>query len=107
MAREIRVILTDDIDGSEDARTVEFSFGKVDYTIDLSEANVAKLEEALAPFIEKAERVTRRRGKKAVAPRARQGGSAGIRVWARENGYEVSDRGRVPAEVIAAYEAAN
>lgn len=107
MAREIRVILTDDIDGSADARTVEFSLDKSDYSIDLSPANVAKLEEALAPFIANAERASRRRPRKAAAPRGRQGGSAPIREWARANGFTVSDRGRVPAEVIAAYEAAN
>ena len=47
MAREIRVILTDDIDGSADARAVEFSLDKAAYTIDLSEANIAKLEARL------------------------------------------------------------
>ncbi|MBK7822600.1 MAG: Lsr2 family protein [Tessaracoccus sp.] len=108
MAREIRVILTDDIDGSADARAVEFSLDKAEYTIDLSDANVAKLEAALAPFIAKAERVGRRKassGRKAA--RSPKGGLAEIRTWARDNGYEVSDRGRIPANVMEAYEAAN
>ena len=110
MAREIRVILTDDIDGSADARAVEFSLDKTAYTIDLSEANIAKLEAALAPFIAKAERVGRRKaapaGRKPVA-RSSKGGLAEIRDWARANGYEVSDRGRIPGNVMEAYEAAN
>jgi hypothetical protein len=110
VAREIRVILTDDIDGSADARAVEFSLDKAAYTIDLSEANIAKLESALAPFIAKAERVGRRKaasaGRKAGA-RSPKGGLAEIREWARANGYEVSDRGRIPANVMEAYEAAN
>ena len=54
MARQIRVFLTDDIDGSDADRTVEFSLGSASYSIDLSDANAAKLEEALAPFIAKA-----------------------------------------------------
>ena len=99
MAREIRVILTDDLDGTEADQTVEFSLGNASYSIDLSDANVAKLEAALEPFIAKAEKV---RG-----GRAGRGGTAEIRAWARENGFEVSDRGRVPADVMAAYEAAN
>ena len=112
MAREIRVILTDDIDGGEGARTVEFSLDKTAYSIDLSEANIAKLEAALAPYIAKAERVRPRRtaasagGRKAAGSRS-GGGSSAIREWARANGYEVSDRGRVPGAVVAAYEAAN
>ena len=110
MAREIRVILTDDLDGTEADQTVEFSLGNVSYSIDLSDANVAKLEAALEPFIAKAEKVRGRRSRRtsaAAGGRAGRGGTAEIRAWARENGYEVSDRGRVPADVMAAYEAAN
>lgn len=106
MARQVRVILTDDIDGSEGARTVEFSLEKTSYTIDLSEANIAKLESALAPFVAKAER--RRKspaGRKSAAGKSSTGGSAVVREWARAQGYEISDRGRVPAVVLQAYEA--
>lgn len=110
MAREIRVILTDDIDGGEASRTVEFSLDKAAYTIDLNEDNIAKLEAALTPFIAKAERVSRRATAAGTRPRrttGRSGGSAAIRAWARENGYELSDRGRVPNAVMEAYEAAH
>ena len=104
MACQIRVFLTDDIDGSDADRTVEFSLGSASYSIDLSDANAAKLEEALAPFIAKAQRVGRTR--KAAAP-GRGANTAAVRVWARENGFEVSDRGRVPANVLEAYNAAH
>ena len=109
MAREIRVTLIDDLDGSEATQTVEFSFAGSTYTIDLNEANAAKLEAALKPYIEKGEKV---RGRRAVAaarrtPQARKGGTAEIRSWARENGFDVSDRGRIPADVLTAYEAAH
>ncbi|MFT3887883.1 MAG: Lsr2 family protein [Arachnia sp.] len=108
MAREIRVILTDDIDGSADARTVEFSLDKVAYTIDLSDANLTKLEDALAPFIAKAEKVGRKRpAARKAATRGAKAGLTEIREWARANGYEVSDRGRIPANVMEAYEADN
>lgn len=110
MAREIRVILTDDIDGGEGARSVEFSLDKSAYSIDLSEANIAKLEAALAPYIAKAERVGRRKAASTGTRRSsasRSGGSSAVREWARANGYTISDRGRVPGAVLEAYEAAN
>ncbi len=107
MAKEIRVYLKDDLDGSEASQTVEFSLFGATYTIDLSDANVARLEEALKPFIEKAERVKGRRNSRGSASRGRKSGTAEIRAWARANGHEVSDRGRIPADVVAAYEAAN
>ena len=111
MARQIRVILTDDLDGSEGAQTVEFALAGQAYSIDLSEANTRKLEEALAPFIEKAERVGGRGRARKAAPRSSSSRSssntAAIREWAKANGFQVSDRGRIPADVVAAYEAAN
>lgn len=111
MAREIRVILTDDIDGGEADQTVEFSLGNAAYSIDLNASNVARLEAALEPFIAKAERVRNPRGGKrggsATTTRTGKGGTAAIRAWAKENGYQVSDRGRIHADIIAAFEAAN
>lgn len=103
MARTIQIILTDDIDGSADAQPVSFGFAGNDYTIDLAPANLAKLEEALAPFIAKAERVGRRKGKRGAA--VAKNDTSAIREWAAANGFEVSDRGRIPAAVLAAYEA--
>jgi len=109
MAREIRVILTDDLDGSAATQTVEFSLAGNAYTIDLSDANVAKLEAALKPFIDKAEKVrgARQGGGRRQQGRASRGGTTAVRDWARSNGYEVSDRGRIPADILAAYEAAH
>ncbi|AQX16349.1 hypothetical protein BCR15_13320 [Tessaracoccus lapidicaptus] len=106
MARQVRVFLVDDIDGSPDARTIEFSLGRDSYTIDLTEKNAAKLESALAPFIEKATKAGRKAGA-ARKPASRKTDNNAVREWARENGRKVSDRGRIPADVIAAYEAAH
>lgn len=111
MAREIRVFLTDDIDGSEATQTVEFSVAGTAYTIDLNDANAAKFEAALAPYVDKADRVrTGRRPastRRSSASRSASGATAEIRAWARDNGFKISDRGRIPANVIAAYESAH
>lgn len=106
MARQVRVFLVDDIDGSPDARTIEFSLGRDSYTIDLTEKNIAKLETALAPFVEKAAKGSRKASARRPAAR-RQTDNNAVRQWARENGRKVSDRGRIPADVVAAYEAAH
>jgi len=111
MARKVEVTLVDDIDGSPAERNVTFRFDGKTYEIDLSADNYARLAEALAPFIGSGRRVTRTSTVRAAAPGRRTGSSssnaAEIRVWAAENGHEVSDRGRIPADVVAAYEAAN
>lgn len=95
----------DDMDKSEGAETIAFSYKGVDYKIDLAEKNEAKFDKALAPFIEKATKVS---SKKAPAKSNKGGGRsdlAEIRAWAQSNGYEVSDRGRIAADVIAAFDA--
>lgn len=107
MARKIEVTMIDDIDGTSPASTVEFSFEGTSYEVDLSEANKAKLAQALEPYLEAGRKVqgSRRRGRKSSTP----GGvdPAAVRRWAEANGKEVSPRGRVPREIIAAYLAAN
>lgn len=108
MARLVRVIYTDDLDGTEGARPVEFSIGGDAYTIDLSEKNEAEFRALFEPYIVKAEKVGRKRGGRATAAAAAKGNSnAEIREWARANGYRVSERGRISADILAAYEAAN
>jgi hypothetical protein len=110
MAQKVQVLLVDDFDGGTADETVQFGIDGTAYEIDLSAANAAGLRDALAPYVAVARRVgarggTRRRG------RARSSSGAGsareVREWARENGYQVSERGRVPADVMEAYRAAN
>lgn len=115
MAQKVQVILTDDIDGGDATETVEFALDSVGYVIDLSESNTKALRDALAPFIA----AGRREGKvrptvrntaprsNGAAPARARGDLSVVRAWARENGFDVSDRGRVSGEVKAAYEAAN
>lgn len=108
MARKTYVELIDDIDGSKAEETVSFALDGVAYEIDLSEDNAAKLRGELGTWVEKARRVGGRRSRGASTSSA--GGSNDtprIREWARSNGHDVSDRGRIPAEVFEAYDAAH
>ena len=126
MAKQVITLLTDDLDGGEADRTVEFGLDGVNYTIDLSEKNAGKLRKALDPFLNAATRVGRS-GVAATARRAapagagRRGAASGgraapagtgrasrdqnqaIREWANKNGYEVSERGRIPSHIVEAY----
>ena len=109
MAQSVSVIVTDDLDGSEGAQPVAFGFEGVSYEIDLTAKNRARLEKALAPFIAAARRAPRR-GR--VRGARRPGGGAqtdraAIRAWAKTAGLNVSERGRISAEVIRRYEAAH
>lgn len=107
MAREVQILLKDDVDGSDADRNVLFALDGVEYEIDLSQANIAKLTGALEPWINKARRV-RGAGRQRVRRRPSDGPATNdVRMWARANGHEVSDRGRIPASVLAAYEAAH
>ncbi len=108
MSKNVSVIITDDLDGSENAETVSFGFGGVIYEIDLAKKNRAKLERALAPFIEAARKAPRggaRRGASRVGgPRIDRGQ---VRAWAKAAGLKVSERGRISADIMRQYEAAH
>ncbi|GAB3110536.1 Lsr2 family protein [Janibacter alkaliphilus] len=111
MAQRVQVILEDDIDGGEAHETITFGLDGVTYEIDLNEANAARLRDALAPYVGAGRRVGGRRGGGA---RSGSGGGGGrrkdlaeVRDWARGKGYEVSDRGRISAEVLEAYDKAH
>lgn len=113
MAQKIQVILIDDLDGGPADETVNFGLDGTSYEIDLSTENVEKLREALAPWVGHARRLGRtqlrsRRARTGSASAPASGPSANtIREWARANGYTVSERGRIAADVREAYEAAH
>jgi hypothetical protein len=108
MAQKVNIVLVDDLDGSEANETVSFGLDGTTYEIDLSEKNAGGLREALAPYVAGARKTAGgRRGRKGSTTSNLGPSPRLVRDWARSNGYEVSDRGRVPADVIAAYEAAN
>ncbi|WP_425308101.1 Lsr2 family protein [Ammonicoccus fulvus] len=105
MAQRVQVILEDDIDGSTADETIRFGLDGVDYEIDLSEANAEKLRSDLAQWVGHARRLSRGRSTASAAGR-KAGSPTEIRAWAQANGIEVNARGRVPASVREAYEAA-
>jgi hypothetical protein len=113
MAQKVTVSLVDDMDGSTAAETVEFGLDGVSYEIDLSDSNAKKLRDALAGYVSAARRAGGRRRSAGAGRRAGGGGgtrpsvdreqNAAIREWARKQGMKISDRGRIPAEVLEAY----
>ncbi|MFF5371326.1 Lsr2 family protein [Streptomyces sp. NPDC013187] len=113
MAQKVQVLLLDDLTGGDADETISFGLDGKDYEIDLNEKNAAKLRKALAPFL-KAGRKTGgkssagNRGRKAKPSRSESEPSSEVyRKWAASNGYEVSNRGRVPQSIKDAYAAAN
>jgi hypothetical protein len=108
MAQKVQVLLVDDLDGSEATETVTFGLDGVAYEIDLSSGNAGRLREELAHYVEHARKAAgaaaqgRRRRPRSGAGREQ---SARIREWAKANGYKVNERGRIPANIVAEYEA--
>jgi len=108
MAQKIKVLLIDDVDGTDAVETISFGLDGVQYEIDLSEENAAKLRDDMAHWIGHARRSGgRRRTSRSSGGSRSSSDAAKIRTWAREQGYQVSDRGRVPAEIREAYERAH
>src|ERR1700722_6138169 len=108
MAQHIQTLFIDDIDGGAAEGTVRFALDGTNYEIDLSGKHSHELRAALRKYVEHARKVggaTRRRG-----PRGGRGSSpadtGAVRAWAQENGYDIKDRGRVPADLVAKYQAA-
>lgn len=98
---------TDDLDGGVAAGTVSFSFDGSNYEIDLSKKNRIAMEKVLKPYIDHARKARSTRNRRPVtATTSRRSDLAAIRAWAPENGFEVSERGRISHEVVEAYDAA-
>lgn len=107
MAQRVNIVLVDDIDGSDATETVSFGLDGTSYEIDLNEKHAAKLRDALAPYVGHARKVGGGRRTRAKAASAGGASAAEVRAWARDNGYTVPDRGRIPADVRAAFDSAN
>ena len=117
MAQKVTVTLVDDLDGGQADETVEFALDGVSYQIDLSNDNASELRDALSGYVSSARRAG---GRKKSGPRPSSSGrsSSGstsadreqnqaIREWARKRGLKVSDRGRIPADIVDQYHKAN
>ena len=107
MAQKVNIVLVDDLDGTEATQTVTFGLDGTTYEIDLNDANADALREAVSGYVGHARKVTGgRRGRKS------SGGSSSsntkdVREWAKAQGMEVSERGRISADVQQAYDAAH
>jgi hypothetical protein len=106
MAQKVPVALEDDLDGGPADETVRFGFGGAEYEINLSEKNAAGFREKLAPFIEHARKAGRGQSRRAARTAAGRHRSGDIRAWAKDQGIAVSERGRIPADVVKQYHAA-
>ena len=111
MAKRVQVTLVDDTDGTDADETVSFALDGVSYEIDLNSHNSEKLRNSFAPWIGFATRSGGRRStgraSSGKASSASRKDTSSVRDWARKNGYTVSDRGRISAEVQAAYDKAS
>jgi Lsr2 len=111
MAQKVQVVLIDDIDGGDADETVSYALDGVSYEIDVNAENAEALRESLAGWIGHSRRVGGRASRARATSRRAVPSSkpdlADVRNWARANGHQVSDRGRISADVMGAYEAAH
>jgi hypothetical protein len=110
MAQKTIIELTDDLDGSKAAETVRFGLDNRSYIIDLSARNAKALRKVLAPYVESGRRVTAGRpgrGRARAAADGRRFSTRDVREWARSQGIEVADRGRIPADLAVKFQAAH
>ena len=114
MARKVQVILSDDLDENLSAdETVSFSLDGTSYEIDLADKNAKEMRDAFSRYVSAARKVGRGNRasgggrSRATGGRMDREQAGAIRDWARKNGHAVSDRGRIPASVVDAYEAAH
>lgn len=110
MAQKVQILFEDDIDGSEAEGTTQFALDGVSYEIDLNETHSTELRKALGPFVDAArvtvtQRATRGPRKATRAPRSGPS-TTEVREWAKAQGIEVKDRGRIPAELETKFLAA-
>jgi hypothetical protein len=109
VAQKIQTLLIDDLDGSSAEGTVRFGLDGAEYEIDLNAGHAKELRDALARYVDAARRVSGSARKPARGSRRGTAGGSnttGVRDWARTQGIEVKDRGRVPADVMVKFKAA-
>jgi nucleoid-associated protein Lsr2 len=109
VAQKIQTLSIDDLDGSAAEGTVRFGLDGTDYEIDLNAAHARELRDALARYVDAARRVSGSARRSARGSRRGPAGgpdTTGVREWARAQGIEVKDRGRVPADLMVKFKAA-
>ncbi|MGD6750403.1 histone-like nucleoid-structuring protein Lsr2 [Streptomyces sp. BH105] len=106
MAQKIKVTLVDDLDGQEADETVKFSIDGKPFEIDLTRTNADKFRSMFKPYVANGRRLKPGSRKPATTRTAVPADNTAVRAWAEANGHPVAKRGRVPAQVRAAYEKA-
>jgi Lsr2 len=112
MAQRTQVVFTDDIDGSEADTTIRFAVDGAASEIDLSAVHAGEFRKAVQPFIDAARKAggsgaSRRAGTSRASSRPSGPSPSDVRAWAKDQGIEVKDKGRVPAELIVRFQAAD
>jgi hypothetical protein len=107
MAQRMEIQFTDDLDGGPADTTITFAVDGTAYEIDLSAAHAEELRQAIAPFVAAARKVGSTARRAAKAARANGPSPSAVREWAKAEGIKVSDRGRVPSELIVKFREAN
>jgi nucleoid-associated protein Lsr2 len=109
MAQKVQTLLVDDLDGSEAEGTVRFGLDGTEYEIDLNAKHAEQLRDVLARYVAAA----RRTGASTRQPvRGRREATAStlntteVREWAKTQGIDVKDRGRIPGELVVKFKAA-
>jgi hypothetical protein len=105
MSQKVQTLFIDDIDGGEAEETVRFSLDGTEYEIDLSAKNSEELRNSLADYVTHARRVgsAQKRGAARAGRKRSTVDSVAVRAWARDNGYDIKERGRVPGDLVARY----
>jgi Lsr2 len=109
VAQKIQTLFIDDLDGSEADGTIRFGLDGADYEIDLNTVHAQALRDALAPYVSAARRpggAARRPSRPARRASPGEPNTTEVREWAKAQGMQVKDRGRVPAELVVKFKAA-
>ena len=109
MAQKMQTLFIDDLDGSEAEGTVRFGLDGAEYEIDLNTAHAQELRDALATYVTAARRAgggARRSARAGHKAPANGLNTTEVREWAKAQGIDVKDRGRVPAELVVKFKAA-
>jgi len=111
MAKTVITRIVDDLDGSNGAETISFGYRGTNYEIDLGKRNASAFDKLMKPYVDGGRKVTAARSGRRASSNGRRSRSASdlaaIREWARAQGYAVSDRGRIWANIMDAYHASH
>jgi hypothetical protein len=108
MAQKVQTLFIDDLDGSEAAGTVQFGLDGASYEIDLNSKHAEALRKSLARYVEVSRKTSASRRPSRTGRSSSPNGinNTAVREWARSQGIEVKERGRIPAELVVKFKAA-